>query len=130
MPRYFFHLLDADAAHLVRDLAGVGLRNIGEAEREAKGLAQDIIRHRLHGSGWQVVVTDAHANVVLKVPFAKVRQRKIKGIFDLVRRAMLYEPRVRPYIFTWLLAAVVLGLTLESILLICLSRHAGDLAPI
>ena len=97
MPRYYFHLLDERTADLVRDSAGASLRNASEAKREAIGLAHDIIRHRLHGSTWQVVVTDANANVVLKVSLSNVQPRKIEVAFDRVcriaRRMALYEPR-------------------------------------
>ncbi len=68
MPRYYFHLLDESTANLVRDSAGASLPNASEARREAIGLPQDIIRHGLHGLSWQVILTDADANVVLRVP--------------------------------------------------------------
>jgi hypothetical protein len=61
MPRYYFHFLDERTANLVRDSACASLPNANEAKREAIRLAQDIIRHQLHGSTWQVVVTDVNA---------------------------------------------------------------------
>ena len=128
MPRYYFHVLDRSTANLVRDPAGASLLDASEARREAIGLAQDIVRHRLHGSAWQVVVTDANANVVLIVPLSKVRPRRTKAVFDLVRHMMLYEPRLRPHIFTWLLAAVVFALIIQSAMLSSLSsRHTADI---
>jgi len=117
MPRYYFHLLDERTANLVRDSAGASLPDASEAKREAIGLAQDIIRHRLHGLSWQIILTDADANVILRVPLSKVRTRKIQAAFDLVRRIALYEPRLRAYIFTWLLTAMAFALIMESIML-------------
>ncbi len=119
-PRYYFHLLDASNTNLVRDSAGASLLNATEAKREAIDLAQDIVRHRLHGSTWQIVVADEDANFILRVPLSKVRPRRIRVVFDLVRGVALYEPSVRPQVFTWLLTAVVLALIIQSALL---SRH-------
>jgi len=42
--------------------------------------------------------------------------RLIKVVFDLLRRLVLYEPRLRPQIFTWLLMAVVFTLIIQSAL--------------
>jgi hypothetical protein len=126
MPRFYFHLLDESSANLVRDSAGTCLPNANEAQREAIGLAQDIIRHQLHGSTWQVVVTDAIANVVFTVPFAKVRPQRFRAVFDRVRSLALYEPRFRPHIFTWLLTAVVIALIMESAMLSGTSGHTAD----
>ena len=117
MPRYYFHLFDSATANLVRDFAGASLRNAAEAEREAIGLGQDIVRHGLHGSSWQVVVADGNANVMLRVPLCKIRPRRIRIAFDILRRAALYEPRLRPQIFTWLLIAAALTLIIQSALL-------------
>ena len=132
MPRYYFHLLDERTADLVRDSAGASLRNASEAKREAIGLAHDIIRHRLHGSTWQVVVTDANANVVLKVSLSNVQPRKIEVAFDRVcriaRRMALYEPKLRSHIFTWLLTAVVFALIMESAMLSSMLRHMAGIA--
>lgn len=132
MPRYYFHLLDERTADLVRDSAGASLRNASEAKREAIGLAHDIIRHRLHGSTWQVVVTDANANVVLKVSLSNVQPRKIEVAFDRVcriaRRMALYEPKLRSHIFTWLLTAVVFALIMELAMLSSMLRHMAGIA--
>ena len=127
MPHYYFHLLDQSNATLVKDSAGVSLLDARQAKREAIGLAQDIRRHRLQGLSWQVVVTDASANVVLRLPLSSVRPRRIQAAIDLVRRIALYEPRLRPHIFTWLLTAVVLALIVESVVLSSAVRHAADL---
>jgi len=117
MPRYYFHLLDDSTGNLIRDPAGASSVNAAEAKREAIDLAQDIIRHQLHGPTWQIVVTDENAKVILRVPLSKVRPRRIRVIFDLLRCVALYEPRLRPQIFTWLLTAVVLALIIQSALL-------------
>jgi hypothetical protein len=126
MPRYYFHLLDESTANLVRDSAGASLRNADEAEREAISLAQDIMHHHLHGSTWHVVVTDAKADVVFRIPLAQARPQRIKAALDLVRRIALYEPRFRPHIFTWLLTAVVFALIIESAMLSSRSRPTAD----
>jgi hypothetical protein len=117
MPRYYFHLLDASTATFIRDSAGASLLNATEAKREAVALAQDIVRHRLHGSTWKVVVTDENTSIILRVPLSKVRPRRIRVVFDLLCRVAFYEPRLRPQIFTWLLTAVVLALIIQSALL-------------
>ena len=129
MPRYYFHLLDRSTANLVRDPAGVSLLDVSEARREAIGFAQDIVRHRLHGSAWQVVVTDANANVVLTVPLSKVRPRRIKAVFDQVRHMMLYEPGLRPQIFSWLVAAVMFALIIQQCTMLSSlsSRHTANI---
>jgi hypothetical protein len=131
MPRYYFHLLDESTGNLVRDSAGASLRSASEAKREAIGLAQDIIRHGLRGSAWHIVVTDANTDVVLRVPLGGVRPRKIQVAFDrarrVARRIALYEPRLRPHIFTWLLMAVVLSLILQSLMLSVALQHTADL---
>ncbi len=126
MPRYYFHLLDESTANLVRDSAGASLPNANEAKREAIGLARDIISHQLHGSTWQVVVTDANANVVFRVPLSQIRPQRIKAALYRVRSLALYEPRVQPQIFTWLLTAVVIALIMESAMLSSTSRHTAD----
>jgi hypothetical protein len=130
MPRYFFHFLDGNAVNLVRDSAGTSLPGANEAKREAVGLAQDIIRHQLHGSTWQVVVTDANADVVLRVPLSRVRRNRIKAALDLVRSIALYEPRFQPRLFTWLLTAVVFALIMESAMLSSRPRYTSNATEI
>jgi len=126
MPRYYFHLLDENTATLLRDSAGISLPNVHAAKREAVGLAQDILRHQLQGSACQVVVTDALADIVVRVPFATVRPQRFKVAFDRVRRLAFYEPRFQPHIFTWLLTAVVLALIMESAMISGMSRQTTD----
>jgi hypothetical protein len=117
MPRYYFHFLDAKAANLVRDSAGVSLPNVNYAKREAISLARDLLRHPIQILNWQIVVVDASASVILRLPLSKVGRRKFGLAFDLLRRVAFYEPRFRPQVFTWLLTAVVFALMMESLLL-------------
>jgi Domain of unknown function (DUF6894) len=126
MPRYYFHLLDERTANLVRDSAGTSLPTVNEVKREAIGLAQDIVRHQLHGSTWQVVVTDGLANVVFRLPFTKVRPPRFKAAFDRARGLALYEPRLQPRIFTWLLTVVLIAVIMESAMLSGMSGRASD----
>ena len=126
MPHYYFHFLDLETANLVRDSAGVPLQNRNEAQREAISLARDILRHPIQPLNWQVVVTDAAANVVLRVPLSKVRARKFESAFNLIRRIALYEPRVSPHVFTWLVTAAVFAIIIESLLFGGVLRRGGD----
>ena len=126
MPHYYFHFLDLETANLVRDSAGLSLLNRNEAQREAISLARDILRHPIQALNWQVVVTDATANVVLRMPLSKVRARKFESAFNLIRRIALYEPRFSPNVFTWFVTAAVFALVLESLLFGSVLRRAGD----
>lgn len=116
MPRYHFHFLDVKAANLVRDSLGVSLANANQAKREAISLAQDILRHPIPRVPWQIVVTDAAANVVLRVPLSRVKARRFEAAFDLIRRVALYEPRLGSHVFTLFLTAVVLAIFMQSFL--------------
>jgi hypothetical protein len=116
MPRYYFHFVDLKTANLVRDSAGVSLLNSNQAKREAISLARDILRHPIQAGNWQVVVTDATASVILRVPLSGVRARKFEAAFNLIRRVAFYEPRFGPHVFTWLLAAAVVAIIIESFL--------------
>jgi hypothetical protein len=71
MPRYYFHFLDAKAANLVRDSAGVSLPDVNQAKREALSLARDLLRHPIQILNWQIVVVDASASVILRLPCQK-----------------------------------------------------------
>jgi len=128
MPRYFFHLFEVSTKNLVRDLGGISLSNAGEAKREAIGLARDIVEHGLHQSTWQVVVTDENAAQLLTVSLSQIRQRKMRVWLDLVRRTAMYEPRLRPRLFTWLLTAVVFAVIIQAAELHYLSRRDGSQA--
>ena len=121
-----FSFARRDTANLVRDSAGTSLPNASEAKREAIGLAQDIVSHHLHGSTWQVVVTDVNANVVFRVPLSQIRPERIKAVFYRVRSLALYEPRFQRHIFTWLLTAVVFALIMESAMLSSTLRHTAN----
>lgn len=126
MPHYYFHFLDLETANLVRDSAGRSLMNRNEAQREAISLARDILRHPIPAFNWQVVVTDAAANVVHRVPLSKVRARKFESAFNLIRRIAFYEPRVSPHVFTGFVTAAVFAIVIESLLFGGVLRRAGD----
>jgi hypothetical protein len=113
MPHYFFHLLDEDNNNLVSDSVGCSLSDTDQAKKEAIGLARDIATHGLHGTGWQVIVTEADA-VVLAVSHSDIRPRRIKPWLDLARRIATYEPKFRPHIFAWLLAALVFAAIVQA----------------
>jgi hypothetical protein len=122
MPRYFFNFFDEGSKNLARDSEGASLPNANAAKKEALELAQDIVDHRLHGSAWQVVVTDANAAIVLSLPLSEIHPRRMRAWFDRVRHLAMYEARVRSHIFTWLLMLVVLAIILEAVVLSRLSR--------
>ena len=126
MPRYYFHFLDLETANLVRDSAGVALLNGNQAKREAVSLARDIRRHPMRAVNWQVVVTDATASVILRVPLSKVKPRKFAAAFNLIRRIALYEPRLGPHVFTLFLTAAVIAVIMESFLFGNLLRETRD----
>ena len=113
MPRYFFHFLDEDSNNLVKDSVGCSLSDTGQAKKEAIGLARDIATHGLHGTGWQVIVTDANA-VVITVSHSEIRPRRMKPWFDLARRIATYEPNFQPHIFAWLLTALVFAAIVQA----------------
>jgi hypothetical protein len=113
VPYYFFHLLDEDTNNLVRDSVGCSLSDTGQAKQEAIGLARDIATHRLHGTGWQVIVTDADA-VILTVSHSDIRPRRMKLWLDLARRVATYEPNIQPHIFAWLLTALVSAVIVQA----------------
>jgi hypothetical protein len=128
MPRYYFHFLDLKGPNLIRDSLGVSLPSAHQAKQEAIGLAQDVLRHPIQRSCWQIVVTNAAANVVLRVPLSKVRARRFEGAFDLIRRVAFYEPKLGSHVFTWFLTAAVLAIILQSLLFHGLLRRTqtGD----
>lgn len=100
MPRYFFHLFEESTKNLVRDSEGASLPNVAAAKKGAFGLAQDIVSHELHGSTWQVVVTDANATTVLTVSLSEIRPRRMKPWLDLTRRIAMYEPKLQSHVLT------------------------------
>lgn len=122
MPRYFFHLLDESGQNLMRDSEGLSLPDVAVAKKEATGLARDIVGHGLHQPTWQVVVTDANADTVLAVPLSESRPRKIKAWLALARRIAMYEPKLRPHIFSWLIMAAVTAMFIQAALLTNVSR--------
>jgi hypothetical protein len=121
MPRYFFHFLDEDTNNLVKDSVGCSLSDTGQAKKEAIGLARDIATHGLHGTGWQVIVTDADA-VVLTVSRSDIRPRRMKPWLDLAHRIATYEPNFQPHIFAWLLTAIVFAAIVQAAVTISVLR--------
>jgi hypothetical protein len=117
MSRYFFHVFDDRAVNLVRDLEGASFPNVAEAKKEAIGLAQDIVGHRLHGSAWQVVVIDDKGQQILSVLLAEIRPPKIKDWLDLIRRVVAYKPQLRPHVFTCLLMAALFATIMHAAVL-------------
>lgn len=128
MPRYYFHMLDSHTGTLVKDAAGISLPDASVAKREAVALARDIVQHWLHLSAWQLIVMDPQANVVVTVSLSKVKPRLISALRRWVRRVALYEPKLRPQIFTCLLMAVVLALIIQSQIVRNLSRQKIEVA--
>jgi hypothetical protein len=117
MSRYFFHVVDDRTANLVKDSEGVSYPNVGQAKKEAIGLARDIVGHGLHGSTWQVVVTDEDEHKVLTVSLADVRARKMQTWLGLAHRIATYELGFRSHVFTWLLTAAVLAMIIQAAVL-------------
>jgi hypothetical protein len=110
LPRYFFNMVDGYSRNLVKDSDGAEFSGVGEARKEAVGLARDVARHGLRRSTtWQVVVTDETGDEVLTVPLSEVRATKIRAWRDLGGHIPTFEPRFRTRIFVWLIAAAVLA---------------------
>jgi hypothetical protein len=128
MPRYYFHLLEESNQTLVRDLDGIILSDDAEATKEAIGLAQDIVGHGIHKSRWQVVVTNANADIILATTLSEIRPRKMKAWLALVRRISMYEPKIRSHIFTWLLTVATFVMIVQAALLTRVSRDAERVA--
>ena len=126
MPRFFFNLYDDCTKNLLRDSDGTLLSNAGEAKKEAIGLAQDIVGHRLYLSTWQIIVTDENEDQVLKVLLSEIRPRKIKAWIDLAHRIAIYEPGFRSYLFTWLLTAAVMATIILAAMLTSVSRNRTE----
>jgi len=73
VPRYFFNMVDGHSRSLVKDSEGAEFSGMGEARKEAVGLARDVARHGLRRSTtWQVVVTDETGDEVLTVLLSEV----------------------------------------------------------
>jgi hypothetical protein len=131
VPRYFFKMVDGHSRSLVKDSEGAEFSGVGEARKEAVGLARDVARHGLRRSTtWQVVVTDETGDEVLTVLLSEVGAGKISAWRNLERFPFLrnreralaspenamgghiasLEPGFRTRIFVWLVAAAVLAI--------------------
>ena len=73
MPRYFFNMVDGYSRNLVKDSDGAEFSGVGEARKEAVGLARDVSRHGLRRSTtWQVVVTDSEGKTLEPADFDRL----------------------------------------------------------
>ena len=127
MPRYFFHLFDDGDLNLVKDSEGAPFANSSEAKKEAIALAQDIAEHRLHQPTWQIVVTDENADIVSRISLSEVHPSMIQFLLRMARRIAIYEPRVQPHLFTWLLLATVMSMIGQGAVLNSMSRHRSNI---
>jgi hypothetical protein len=114
MPRYFFNLCDGNGKDLVRDSEGAPFATVREARKEAIGLGQDIVRHGFHRPTWQMVVIDENGDRAFTVPLVEIRAGKMRALLDLLHRIVIYEPRFRSQLFTWLLLAAVLAMIAQA----------------
>ena len=118
MPRYYFNIAECGGGNLMRDSDGIEFSSVNEARQEARGLARDIARHGLHGSGetWKIVVADENGDEVLSVALSEIRARRIWTWFDpasLITR-LKYGLGARPYVS--LAAAAGLGIVIQAAL--------------
>jgi len=116
MPRYFFNFLEDQSRNLVRDSEGIVLSDVGEAKREALGLARDFADHGFSQSmqSWEIVVVDESGKEVLSLPLADVHRSKIRTWREFVRRFAAFKFGLRPDILGWLLAAVMVGVIVQA----------------
>jgi hypothetical protein len=116
MPRYFFNIMEGRSQNIVRDIEGALLSGVGEARKEAIGLARDITRHGIHQptQTWTVVVTDEKGDEVLTVPLSGIATRKVQGLFDLGSRLAKLEPSFGRGTVVWMIGAVALAITVQT----------------
>jgi hypothetical protein len=116
MPRYFFNIMEGHSRNLVRDIEGALLSGVGEARKEALGLARDITRHGIHEptQTWTVIVTDEKGDEVLTVPLSGNPARKAHGPFDLASRIAKFESGFGRSTVVWLMGAAVLAITAQT----------------
>jgi uncharacterized protein DUF6894 len=125
MPRYFFNIMEGQSQNLVRDIEGALLSGVGEARKEAVGLAQDITRHGIHEptQTWTVIVTDEKGDEVLTVPLSRPSTRKTQGAFGLAK----LEPSSGRGAIVWLIGAAVFAITVQTALTVgrVVQQHGG-----
>ena len=125
MPRYFFHLFEGET-DLVMDSDGASFSDVGEAKKEAIGLARDVVAHGLHRTTWHVVVADENGDEVLGVPLAEIRARKMQAWLNWILRLATYEPKFQSHLFTWLLTVALLAIIIQSTVLTQrVTEHSG-----
>jgi hypothetical protein len=129
MPRYFFNIMEGQSQNLVRDIEGALLSDVGEARKEAVGLAQDITRHGIHEptQTWTVIVTDDKGDEVLTVPLSRTSARKTQGAFGLGSRTAKLEPSSGRGTIVWLIGAAVFAITVQTALTVVrvAQQHGG-----
>jgi hypothetical protein len=115
MPRYFFNIMEGHSQNLVRDIEGILLSGVGEARKEAVGLARDITQHGIHEptQTWTVIVTDENGDEVLTVPLSGNPVRKTQGAFDLGGRFARLESSFGRGTVVWLIGAALLVITVQ-----------------
>jgi hypothetical protein len=118
--------MEGHSQNLVRDIEGALLADVGEARKEAVGLARDITRHGIHtksGShepphAWAVIVSDETGDEVLSVPLATTRARKSAAAFDLGQRVARLESSLESNLgrgtVVWLIGAAVLAIIVQA----------------
>jgi hypothetical protein len=116
MPRYFFNIMEGRSQNIVRDIEGALLSGVGEARKEAVGLAHDITRHGIHqpSQSWRVIVTDEKGGEVLTVPLSGIAARKAPGWFGLGSRIAKLESSFGRGTIVWLIGAAVLAITVQT----------------
>jgi hypothetical protein len=116
MPRYFFNIMEGRSQNIVRDIEGALLSGVGEARKEAIGLASDITRHGIHEptQSWTVIVTDEKGDEVLTVPLSGIAARKAPGWLGLGSRLARLESSFGRGTIVWLIGAVVMAITVQT----------------
>jgi hypothetical protein len=118
--------MEGHSQNLVRDIEGALLADVGEARKEAVGLARDITKHGIHTKSgihepphaWAVIVSDETGDEVLSVPLATTRARKSAAAFDLGQRVARLESRLESNLgrgtVVWLIGAAVLAIIVQA----------------
>ena len=116
MPRYYFNMMEGHSRNLVRDIEGALLSGVGEARKEAVGLARDITRHGIHASSqtWTVVVTDESGDEVVTVPLSGTPASKIQASLELGSRIAKLESSFGRGTIVWLIGAAVLAIIAQA----------------
>jgi hypothetical protein len=116
MPRYFFNIMEGRSQNVVRDIEGALLSGVGEARKEAIGLASDITRHGIHEptQTWTVIVTDEKGDEILTVPLSGIAARKAHAWLGLGNRFARLESSFGRGTIVWLIGAAVMAITVQT----------------